>query len=84
MADAAVGAISALLDEIGIPRTLADLGLKQDQVDWVAEQSLAAARLATNNPRTLDLEGSRSIARAAFAGARVSTPSPAVAQESLS
>jgi alcohol dehydrogenase class IV len=84
MADAAVSAVSALLDEIGIPRTLADLGLKQDQVDWVAEQSLAAARLATNNPRTLDLDGSRSIARAAFAGARVSSPSPAVVQESLS
>jgi alcohol dehydrogenase class IV len=84
MADAAVSAISALLDEIGIPRTLADLGLKQDQVDWVAEQSLAAARLATNNPRTLDLDGSRSIARAAFAGARVSAPSSAVAQESIS
>lgn len=70
LADAAVSTVSTLFDTIGIPKTLAELGLKQDQRAWVAEQSLAATRLVTNNPRPLDLEGARSIVDAAFAGER--------------
>ncbi len=68
LADAAVAAVSALFDDIGIPKTLADLGLKADQLAWVASQSLKAARLVTNNPRSLDLEGATSIVNAAFVG----------------
>lgn len=70
LADAAIGAVARLFDGIGIPKTLAELGVKPDQLEWVASQSLLAARLVTNNPRPLDLEGTRSIVQASFAGAR--------------
>lgn len=70
LADAAVLAVSNLFEAIGIPPTLAMLGLKSDQLDWVASQSLLAARLVTNNPRPLDLEGATSIVNAAFTGDR--------------
>ena len=36
LADAAIRVVSALFDDIGIPKTLADLGLKPDQLSWVA------------------------------------------------
>jgi alcohol dehydrogenase len=70
LADAAVLAVSTLFDTIGIPKTLSELGLKSDQLGWVASQSLLAARLVTNNPRPLDLDGATSIVNAAFAGER--------------
>lgn len=70
LADAAVRAVANLFDTIGIPRTLAELGLASDRLDWVASQSLLAARLVTNNPRPLDLDGATAIVNAAFAGDR--------------
>lgn len=70
LADAAVVAVADLFDTIGIPQTLAALGVQSDQLDWVADQSMLAVRLATNNPRPLDAGGARSIVQAAFAGDR--------------
>jgi alcohol dehydrogenase class IV len=70
LADSAVVAVSDLFDGIRIPKTLAELGVKADQLDWIASQSLLAARLVTNNPRTLDLEGVQSIVHASFVGDR--------------
>jgi alcohol dehydrogenase class IV len=70
LADVAVVAVSDLFDGIRIPKTLAELGVKTDQLDWIASQSLLAARLVTNNPRPLDLEGVQSIVQASFAGDR--------------
>jgi alcohol dehydrogenase len=78
LADAAVRAVSDLLETIRIPRTLADLGLKSEQLEWVAQQSLLASRLVTNNPRPLDLTGATTIVNAAFHGDRSwAGPSPA-------
>src|SRR3569833_822227 len=62
--------VAALLDSIGIPRTLADLGLLADKQDWTAESALAITRLVKNNPRPLDLQALRQITRAAFSGDR--------------
>ncbi|CAN5441122.1 iron-containing alcohol dehydrogenase [soil metagenome] len=67
-ADAAIEAVSSLLGSVGIPRTLADLGLAQDRVDWVASQSMLSARLVNNNPRPLDEQAMKSIIDAAMAG----------------
>jgi alcohol dehydrogenase class IV len=58
----------ALCARIGIPRTLADLGLARDQIDWVAEQSMLAARLINNNPRKLALDDVRLLVRTAYEG----------------
>jgi alcohol dehydrogenase class IV len=70
LADAAVVAVSGLFDGIRIPQTLAELGVKADQLEWIASQSLLAARLVTNNPRLLDLQGVQSIVQASFVGDR--------------
>ena len=63
-----IPAISALFGRIGIPRTLRDLGLAEDRLDWVAEQSFGIARLIQNNPRPLPPEDMRRLVGAAFHG----------------
>ena len=72
MAQGFIDAVADLLAAVKIPRTLADLGLAEDQQDYVATHSLNAARLVKNNPRTLDLSAMQSITRAAFTGDRAS------------
>lgn len=70
LADEAIDRVEALLGAVGIPRTLADLGLPEDKLRWTAEQSLSAARLVANNPRPLDVDALERIVRAAFVGDR--------------
>ena len=67
-----IEAVSDLFARIDIPGSLAALGLKADQQDYVAEYSLNSARLIKNNPRPLDLAAMQTITRAAFAGDRAS------------
>jgi alcohol dehydrogenase len=68
LAHAAVNAVADLFGSIGIPRTLAALGLTADKIDWTAEQSLASQRLVKNNPRPLDTAALTTIISAAFRG----------------
>lgn len=63
-----IPAIAALFGRIGIPRTLRDLGLAEDRLGWVAEQSCGIARLIQNNPRPLPPEEMRRLVGAAFHG----------------
>ena len=63
-----IPAISALFARIGIPVTLAALGLAEDQLDWVAEQSCGIERLIQNNPRPLDRSDMRKLLSAAYSG----------------
>lgn len=65
-----VPAIADLFARIGIPATLADLGLAESRLDWVAEQSCGIARLVQNNPRPLPLSDMRRLVGAAFTGDR--------------
>ena len=62
--------VAALLASVGIPATLADLGLPADQLRWTAEQAVGAERLVANNPRALDVDSLERIVRAAHAGDR--------------
>lgn len=71
-AQAFIEAVSDLFARIGIPASLAALGLEADRQEEVAEHSLNAARLIKNNPRPLDLAAMRIITRAAFTGDRAS------------
>jgi alcohol dehydrogenase class IV len=68
LADAAVGAVADLFKGIGIPNSLADLGLDAERTSWVASQSMLAARLVTNNPRALDETQMTAIVAAAMTG----------------
>jgi alcohol dehydrogenase class IV len=70
LADAAevIPAISSLFARIGIPPTLASLGLEEERLDWVAEQSCGIERLIQNNPRPLNRSDMRRLLDAAFQG----------------
>lgn len=67
-----IPAIAALFERIGIPVTLDALGLEENKLDWVAEQSCGIARLIQNNPRPLDITDMRRLIGAAFIGDRAS------------
>jgi alcohol dehydrogenase len=71
-ADATIDAVSDLFASVGIPKSLADLGIRRDQLATVEEQSLGIARLIKNNPRPLDAPAMRLLVAAAFAGDRSS------------
>lgn len=65
-----IPAIASLFARIGIPTTLRELGLAEDRIDWVAEQSCGIARLIQNNPRALSLPEMRHLIVAAHTGDR--------------
>lgn len=69
-ADAVIPAIAGLFLRIGIPANLAELGLAEDRLDWVAEQSCGIARLIQNNPRPLPAADMSRLLAAAFSGER--------------
>jgi len=71
--------IAALLDCVGIPRTLRDLGLPAEKQDYTAETALSITRLVKNNPRSLDLPAMRKITQAAYSGDRLSLATAALA-----
>ena len=73
--DAVIPAIAALFERIGIPPTLNALGLAEDRLDWVAEQSCGIARLIQNNPRDLPLADMRRLLGAAYSGDRTALAS---------
>ncbi|MDF9877269.1 iron-containing alcohol dehydrogenase [Cellulosimicrobium cellulans] len=72
LAGEAIDRVATLLGAVGIPRTLADLGLPTDRLRWTAEQSTGSARLVENNPRPLDVDALERIVRAAHSGDRAS------------
>jgi alcohol dehydrogenase len=67
-ADAVIPAIAALFARIGIPPTLKALGLAEDQIGWVAEQSCGIERLIRNNPRPIDRAQMHGLVTAAYTG----------------
>lgn len=68
---AAIEAVETLLLDVGIPANLAELGVRHDQVEWIAEHALTARRLVENNPVPLGMPEMTSITRAALAGDRL-------------
>ncbi|SEK17319.1 MULTISPECIES: iron-containing alcohol dehydrogenase [unclassified Variovorax] len=64
----AIRRIRTLLSDIRIPLTLSDLGLSEEKIDWVAEQSMLSTRLVNNNPRPLDAASMKRIVEDAFHG----------------
>ena len=70
LARAAVDAVAALLDGVGIPSDLAALGMPEDRLPWAAAEAMSARRLVENNPRPLDEAGALAVLRAAHAGDR--------------
>lgn len=67
-AQGAIDTVRRLFAAIGIAPTLAKLGLAEDKLDWTAEQAISIDRLIKNNPRPFDIEGMKTLLRAAYNG----------------
>lgn len=65
-ANAAIEAVTALRDEIGIPRTLRDLGAKKEDFASIAEKAFAIKRLMGTTPVAPTIESLKSILEAAW------------------
>lgn len=71
-AGATIDAVEKLFASIGIPKTIADLGIVRAQLPTVAEQAMGSARLIKNNPRPIELDTMAILVEAAFSGDRAS------------
>lgn len=60
--------VATLFRTIGIPVSLAELGLPRDRLKWVGTQALTVDRLIKNNPRPLDAASMDRLLQAAYAG----------------
>ena len=67
-AQAAIDAVAALFASVGIPQTLADLGITRAQLPTIVEQALGSVRLVKNNPRPLDHAAMAILVEGAFGG----------------
>lgn len=68
LSNEAVHKVAELFRAIGIPKTLAELGMPANKLDWVAEQSFTVQRLVNNNPKPLDISKITKIVKAAYDG----------------
>jgi alcohol dehydrogenase len=64
----AVEHVHALGRSIGLPASLAELGLEREDLRGLAEQSVGIRRLIDNNPRPLDVDALEEILAAAWHG----------------
>jgi alcohol dehydrogenase len=67
-ADAAVAGVAALATTLGIPPSLAELSVSEEDLPELARQALGVSRLIVNNPRELGVEGLLEILLAAWRG----------------
>jgi alcohol dehydrogenase class IV len=65
-AEWAVEAVQRLKEDIGIPMTLRDVGVNEDQLRPLAEATAQVTRLLQMNPRPLDVDALERIIRDAY------------------
>jgi alcohol dehydrogenase len=71
-ADAAIAEIARLAAAVGVPRTLAEIGVAEADLPEFAAQAATVTRLVANSARPLDEDGLLSILREAWSGDAVS------------
>lgn len=59
-------AILRLLEVIGLPTRLSQIGIKEDQIPQIAEKALPILRLVRNNPRVPTQQGFEELLRKAL------------------
>ena len=69
-ADAVIAMVADLFTEIGIPSSLADIGVAEADLPKIAEFALGTTRLVKNNPRELTPSSMLELVQAAYAGNR--------------
>jgi alcohol dehydrogenase class IV len=67
-ADAAIAGVAELASVIGIPSSLAELQVAEEELPELARQALGVSRLIVNNPRELGEQDLLEILRAAWRG----------------
>ncbi len=67
-ADSFIDWVEVLLRDIGIPRSLADIGVKETDIPLLAEKSASVTRLLANHPGDTDVNSLTQILRAAWVG----------------
>jgi alcohol dehydrogenase len=70
-ADAAIAEIARLAAAVGVPQSLEEIGVAEDELPEIAEQAATVTRLVSNSPRELDTAGLLEILRDAWRGAGV-------------
>jgi alcohol dehydrogenase class IV len=65
-AQSGVDAVRALIRDIRFPQTLTDLGVKEKDVKWIAENTIGITRLMRGNPRRIGVEDLEAIVRSAL------------------
>ena len=61
-----VNAIDRLANDLKVPRHLKDFGVKEKDIDMLAQGVMKVTRLLGNNPRTLYLQDAKDIYKAAL------------------
>jgi alcohol dehydrogenase class IV len=61
-----IDALASICRDCKVPRTLAEVGVRESDLDRLAEDALKQTRLLVNNPRDLTLEDAHSIYGAAL------------------
>jgi alcohol dehydrogenase len=69
--DDAIAEIARLSAAVGVPRTLADIGVAEEALPEIAKQAATVTRLVSNSPRELDVNSLLSILREAWSGVEV-------------
>jgi alcohol dehydrogenase len=64
--DKVVDAVDRLANDLRVPRHLKDFGVKEKDIDMLAEGVMKVTRLLANNPRTLTLKDAKDIYKAAL------------------
>lgn len=64
--DKVIAAIDRLIDDLRVPRHLADFKVKEKDIPMLADGVMKVTRLLANNPRTLTVEDAKRIYRAAL------------------
>jgi alcohol dehydrogenase class IV len=65
-AQAAGDAVLQLLEDIGLPTHLSQIGIKEEDIPSIAEKALDIARLVRNNPRVPTQKGFEELLQSAF------------------
>jgi alcohol dehydrogenase len=65
-----IAALRSLIDDVQLPATLQHAGVKETDLEMLAEDAMLQQRLLVNNPREVGYEDALSIYRAAYGQAQ--------------
>ncbi|EED31424.1 alcohol dehydrogenase [gamma proteobacterium NOR5-3] len=65
-AEALIAALEAVIDELSLPATLTEAGVREDSLETLAQDAMLQTRLLVNNPRDVSYDDALGIYRSAF------------------